>query len=164
MENIGGIFLVFLNVVTPVFILVVIGYFVGPRLKIDARSLSRTAYFVFIPAFVFNIISEAKIDSELALQMLSFILVAQIAVALLGFLVGKALRQSREITAAFVLIATFGNVGKFWSAVNCVSIGRDSPDLCHCLFCGDCLYFFCNLCWCGKLGPQRRCDSCLFCF
>ena len=112
-ENIGGIFLVFLNVVTPVFILVVIGYFVGPRLKIDARSLSRTAYFVFIPAFVFNIISEAKIDSGLALQMLSFILVAQIAVALLGFLVGKALRQSREITAAFVLIATFGNVGNF---------------------------------------------------
>jgi len=113
MENIGGIFLVFLNVVTPVFILVVIGYFVGPRLKIDARSLSRTAYFVFIPAFVFNIISEAKIDSELALQMLSFILVAQIAVALLGFMVGKALRQSREITAAFVVIATFGNVGNF---------------------------------------------------
>ncbi len=113
MENIGGIFLVFLNVVTPVFILVVIGYFVGPRLKIDARSLSRTAYFVFIPAFVFNIISEAKIDFGLALQMLSFILVAQIAVALLGFLVGKALRQSREITAAFVLIATFGNVGNF---------------------------------------------------
>ena len=112
-ENIGGIFLIFLNVVTPVFILVVIGYFVGPRLKIDARSLSRTAYFVFIPAFVFNIISEAKIDSELALQMLSFILVAQIAVALLGFLIGKALRQSREITAAFVLIATFGNVGNF---------------------------------------------------
>jgi len=113
MENIGGIFLVFLNVVTPVFILVVIGYFVGPGLKIEARSLSRTAYFVFIPAFVFNIISEAKINFELALQMLSFILVAQIAVALLGFLVGKALRQSREITAAFVLIATFGNVGNF---------------------------------------------------
>ena len=112
-ENIGEIFLVFLNVVTPVFILVVIGYFVGPRLKIDARSLSRTAYFVFIPAFVFNIISEAKIDSGLTLQMLSFIFVAQIAVALLGFLVGKALRQSREITAAFVLIATFGNVGNF---------------------------------------------------
>jgi len=112
-ENIGGIFLVFLNVVTPVFILVAIGYFVGPRLKLDARSLSRTAYFVFIPAFIFNIISEAKIDSELALQMLSFILVAQIAVALLGLLIGKALRQSREITAAFVLIATFGNVGNF---------------------------------------------------
>jgi predicted permease len=31
----------------------------------------------------------------------------------LGFLVAKALRQSKDVTAAFVLIATFGNVGNF---------------------------------------------------
>ena len=105
--------LVFLNVVTPVFILVAVGYFIGPLLKIEARPLSKTAYFVFVPAFVFNIISEAKIAAELAMLMLCFTFVVQIAVAVLGFLVGKALRQSREITAAFVLIATFGNVGNF---------------------------------------------------
>lgn len=113
LENISGIFLVFLNVVTPVFILVVIGYFIGPRLKIEARSLSRTAYFVFIPAFVFSIISEAKIELDQVFQMLGFVFTAQIAVAFLGYLVGKALRQSKEITAAFILIATFGNVGNF---------------------------------------------------
>ena len=44
------------------------------------------------PAFIFNIISEAKIDSEQAFQMLGFIFSAQIAVAFLGFLVGKPLR------------------------------------------------------------------------
>ena len=111
--NTGALLLVFLNVVTPVFILVAVGYFIGPLLKIEARSLSKIAYFVFVPAFVFNIISEAQIAAELAMMMLGFTLVAQVAVALLGFLVGKALRQSREITAAFVLIATFGNVGNF---------------------------------------------------
>ena len=62
--------LVFLNVVTPVFILVVFGYFIGPLLKIEARPLSRIAYFVFVPAFVFNIISEAKIAAELALSLI----------------------------------------------------------------------------------------------
>ena len=45
--------------------------------------------------------------------MLCFAFVVQIAVAFLGFVVGKVLRQSREITAAFVIIATFGNVGNF---------------------------------------------------
>ena len=40
-DNIGGLFFVFLNVVTPVFILVIIGYFIGPSLKIEARSLLR---------------------------------------------------------------------------------------------------------------------------
>ena len=112
-ENIGGILFVFLNVVTPVFVLVIIGYFIGPRLQVEARSLSRPAYFVFVPAFVFNIISKTKIEADLALHMLGFIFVAQIAVAFLGFLVAKALRQSREVTAAFILIATFGNVGNF---------------------------------------------------
>jgi len=113
LENIDGIFLVFLNVVAPVFILVVIGYFVGPRLNTEARGLSRTAYFVFIPAFVFNIISKAKIDFEQAFQMLSFIFTTQISFAFLGFLVGKALRQSKETISAFVMISTFGNVGNF---------------------------------------------------
>ena len=53
----GGLFLVFLNVVTPVFILVVIGYFIGPRLKIEARSLSRTAYFVLHSGLCISILS-----------------------------------------------------------------------------------------------------------
>ena len=47
-DNIGGICFVFLNVVTPVF-LVLIGYFIGPRLQIEARSFSCPAYFVFSP-------------------------------------------------------------------------------------------------------------------
>ena len=112
-ENILALSLVFLNVVTPVFILVAVGYYIGPLLKIEARPLSKTAYFVFVPAFVFNIISEANIAAELAILMLCFTFVVQISVAALGFLVGRILRQSREITAAFVLIATFGNVGNF---------------------------------------------------
>ena len=112
-ENIFALSLVFINVVTPVFILVAVGYYIGPLLKIEARPLSKTAYFVFVPAFVFNIISEANIEAELAVLMLCFTFVVQISVAALGFLVGKILRQSREITAAFVLIATFGNVGNF---------------------------------------------------
>ena len=71
-ENILALSLVFLNVVTPVFILVAVGYYIGPLLKIEARPLSKTAYFVFVPAFVFNIISEANIAAELAILMLCF--------------------------------------------------------------------------------------------
>ena len=90
-DNFGGLFSVFLNVVTPVFILVVIGYFIGPRLNVEARSLSRTAYYVLVPAFIFNIISEAKIEAELALQRVRSIIAAKIAVASLGFFVEMVL-------------------------------------------------------------------------
>ena len=40
-ENMVALSLIFLNVVTPVFILVAVGYFIGPLLKIEARPLSR---------------------------------------------------------------------------------------------------------------------------
>ena len=73
-DNFGGLFFVFLNVVSPVFILVIIGYFIGQCLNVEARSLSRTAIYVLVPAFVFNIISEAKIEAELAMQVVSFII------------------------------------------------------------------------------------------
>ncbi len=109
----GELFFVFLNVVTPVFILVLIGNFFGRRLNVESRSLSKIAYYVFVPAFVFNIFSEAKIEAELASQMVIFIFVTQISVAMLGFLVGKILGRSKEVVAAFVIIATFGNVGNF---------------------------------------------------
>ena len=74
-DNMLALSLIFLNVVTPVFILVAVGYFIGPLLKIEARSLSKTAYFVFVPAFVFNIISEAKIAAELDMLMLGLSLI-----------------------------------------------------------------------------------------
>ena len=109
----GELFFVFLNVVTPVFILILIGNFFGRRLNVESRSLSKIAYYVFVPAFVFNIFSEAKIEAELASQMVIFIFVTQISVAMLGFLVGNILGRSKEVVAAFVIIATFGNVGKF---------------------------------------------------
>ena len=111
-DNFGGLFFVFLNVVSPVFILVVIGYFIGQCLNVEARSLSRTAYYVLVPAFVFNIISEAKIEAEFSFAKGQFFS-AQIAVASLGFLVGLVLGRTKEIIAAYVLIATFGNVGNF---------------------------------------------------
>ena len=45
--------------------------------------------------------------------MLGYIFLVQIGVAFFGFFVAKILRQSKEISEAFVLIATFGNVGNF---------------------------------------------------
>ena len=104
---------IFFNVITPVFALVLIGYVAGPRLGLDARTLSRFAYFILIPCFVFNVIATAEFDPAVAGQMVIFIWVVELACAVLGFAVAKLLRRSAQMTAAYVLIATFGNVGNF---------------------------------------------------
>ena len=104
---------IFINVITPVFGLVVIGYVAGPRLGLEARTLSRYAYFILIPAFIFNIVSTANMQALLTVKMILFITLVHVGCALLALLVGWLLRRSAQMISAYIVIATFGNVGNF---------------------------------------------------
>lgn len=42
---------VFLDVVAPVFAILGLGWLLGPRLGLETRTLSRSAYYVFVPGF-----------------------------------------------------------------------------------------------------------------
>lgn len=104
---------IFLNVLVPVFSLVLLGYLVGPRLQLEVRTLSRLAYFVLTPAFVFNVLSQTRIEANLAGRMIGFISLVYIGTIVLAFVVARLLHRSSEMTAAYVMIAAFGNVGNF---------------------------------------------------
>lgn len=104
---------IFVDVVLPVFAIVGFGYLAGPKLGLCARTLSRTAYNIFIPAFVFDTISHAVVPFDLASRMVLYILAVHTGIALLGFCVAKLLKRSPETAAAYVMIAVFGNVGNF---------------------------------------------------
>ena len=117
---------IFFNVITPVFALVLIGYFAGPRLGLDARTLSRYPYFILIPAFVFDVISRTKIEANLAFRMMTFAVVVHIACACLGAAVAWAFGRSPKMIAAYVLVATFGNVGNFGLPIIEFHLGPDS--------------------------------------
>jgi predicted permease len=104
---------IFLNVLAPVFLLVYLGYWAGPRLQLEARTLSRFAYFILTPAFVFSILSQTRIEAGLAGRMIGFITVVYLGSILIAFVVARLLRRSAAMTAAYVMIAAFGNVGNF---------------------------------------------------
>lgn len=104
---------IFLNVLGPVFLLMLLGYLVGPRLQFDTRTLSRFAYFVLTPAFIFNILSRTRIEAGLATRMIGFISLVYIGSILIALVVARLSRRSLKMTAAYVMIAAFGNVGNF---------------------------------------------------
>ena len=118
--------LIFINVITPVFALVVIGYFAGPPLNLNARTLTRFAYYILVPAFVFNVVSVADIQVSLVTQMIIYILLVHIGVALIGFSVAKLLRRSAEMVAAYVMVAVFGNVGNFGVPIIKFRLGEEA--------------------------------------
>jgi predicted permease len=104
---------IFLNVLVPVFALVLLGYLAGPRLQLEGRTLSRLAYFILTPAFVFTILSRTRIEAALAGRMIGFITVVYLATIVTAFMAARLLKRSPAMTAAYVMIAAFGNVGNF---------------------------------------------------
>ncbi len=108
---------VFLNVIMPVFGIVILGYLLGGRLNLQAQTLNRVAYYVFVPAFIFHAISASNIPFSNTVKMVVFILASHLLVSLVAGCIGLMMRRSREMIAAFVMIAVFGNVGNFGLAV-----------------------------------------------
>lgn len=117
---------VFIDIVTPVFFLVLLGYLVGPRLNLDAKTLSRTAYYLLVPAFVFNILSQLNINIAIAGQLIAYTTITHIGAALFAFVLATILKRSREISAAFVMIASFGNVGNLGLSLIDFKLGADA--------------------------------------
>ncbi len=104
---------IFLNVVVPVFGIVAVGYILGPWLRLEAQTLSRAAYYVFVPAFVFKAISTSRVDLGSTMLMVLFITLVHLMFAALGWAAGRLFKRSAEMTVAFMMIAVFGNVGNF---------------------------------------------------
>ena len=104
---------IFLNVLVPVFLLVGLGYVAGPRLQLESRTLSRFAYYILIPAYVFDVLSGARIGAALAGRMALYAVVVHLGCAAAGYQAARLLRRSPQMTAAYMLIAVFGNVGNF---------------------------------------------------
>ena len=108
---------VFLNVIMPVFGIVLLGYLLGGRLQLQAQTLTRAAYYVFVPAFIFDAISKVKVPLDNVLKMVFFIALTHLIAAALAGGIGRLLGRSREMIAAFMMIAVFGNVGNYGIAV-----------------------------------------------
>ena len=123
----GQLLSIFFNILAPVFSLVLIGYIAGPRLGIEARSPSRMAYYILVPPFIFNVFKDAEIEADLALRMSAYILVVTFATIAIALFIALVIRRtSPPMTAAYVLLATFGNVGNFGLPIIQFRLGEEA--------------------------------------
>ena len=108
---------IFFNVVLPVFGIIVVGYLLGNKLELQARTLSRAAYYIFVPAFIFQAVGNSNIPIESALQMIVFIVIAQSLTGVVAGIIARILGKGREMIAAYIIVAVFANVGNYGIAV-----------------------------------------------
>jgi predicted permease len=117
---------IFLDILLPVFTLVAIGALVGPRLQLEARTLSKLSYYVLVPAFIFNVFSNAEIELGLALRMAGYIIAVTLVGIVVSYAAARLLGAGPQLVAAYILVAAFGNVGNFGLPVIRFKLGEEA--------------------------------------
>lgn len=117
------------NVTLPVFCIVFIGAIAGKHLKLDVRTLTKAAYYIFVPAFIFKAIYGSGITFEQIKSMAGFIIVTHLVAAAVAGLVAKILKREHLKIASYMIIAMSGNVGNYGIAVVGFGLGDDAVGL-----------------------------------
>jgi hypothetical protein len=120
---------IFIDILVPVFVLVGVGYLLGPRLEIDARSLARSAYYVFAPAFIFQVLSKADLEADVVLKVVGSLALTSLVAGAAALALGRIFGRPAKVTAALVLVAVYGNVGNFGLPVVTFAFGEDALPL-----------------------------------
>jgi predicted permease len=117
---------VLIDVLGPVAILVALGALTGPRLQIDAGTLSRMAYWVLGPAFVFSLLTGADLEGSLVVNLVLAALAGMVAAIAVAVGWGLATGARFEATAATAITSMWGNVGNAGLAIVAFALGDDA--------------------------------------
>ena len=70
---------IFVDILLPVFTLVGVGLAAGRRMKLDAAPLSKIAYYVLAPAFFFDLLRDADIETAVVGQMAAAMVITTVS-------------------------------------------------------------------------------------
>ncbi len=124
-----AIFTVVLDVLAPVAVLVLLGAVAGPRLGVEAGSLSRLAYWIFGPAFVFALLADADFERSVVVRLILAAFAGMVAAGLVAGLWAALTGASYEVGAATVMTGVWGNVGNAGLAIVAFALGDDALPL-----------------------------------
>jgi predicted permease len=116
----------FLHNLAPILLIVALGSLLQRKLQVDPAPLSRTVFYLFTPALVFDLLVHTDIPVEALFRMGSFALAATLIMLAIAFVVGKGLRLSQGTLAAFLLVVIFSNNGNFGLSLNRFAFGRQA--------------------------------------
>ncbi len=113
------------DVLGPVVVVVALGAVAGPRLGTEIRTLSRLAYWVLGPAFMFDVLADADLEQRIIARLALAGLAGMAVAALVTVVALRARRESSSVIAAATMTAAYGNVGNAGLAISVFAFGED---------------------------------------
>ena len=107
------LFNIFLNIIAPIFILILIGGVLDRTFKLDIKTLTRINFYVVVPAVLFVKMQNAEADLSIALPAAAFVVLQIVLLLGLSFLSRLLIKdeKKRTITALSMIFTNCGNMG-----------------------------------------------------
>lgn len=117
-----------IDVLGPVVLIVAVGAVLGPRLGLEVPTLSKIAYWIFGPAFVFNIFATTTLEADTAFRLVLAGVGGLAASALVSTLIAPGFGVRGHAASATIMSSTYGNVGNAGLAICVFALGEDALD------------------------------------
>lgn len=105
--------MLFVQIILPVFLIVLAGFVLEKRAKLDFRTLTDSTLYLFTPALVFAALMKREFTFSLAGRIGLFMVLYTAALVVLAAVVGRLLRLDRETRGALQLTTVMPNIGNF---------------------------------------------------
>lgn len=112
------------NIILPVFLVVGTAALAQTRLRLDIRTLSRAAFYLFSPALVFDTLANSDVGGTEFGQMSAVLILTTLALWALGALVARLLHLEGPTQAAFLIAILIMNAGNYGLPVNLFAFGE----------------------------------------
>jgi predicted permease len=115
---------VLVNIILPVFLVVGTAALAQTRLRLEIRTLSRVAFYLFSPALVFDTLASSDVSSSEFGQMTAVLILTTLALWALGALLARLLHLEGTTRAAFLIAILIMNAGNYGLPVNLFAFGE----------------------------------------
>ena len=122
MEELG---LILGEIIGPIFVMILIGYVIQIKYKLDLSTLAKINIYFLAPGFIFNAMYHAAFSGAFFFRIIFFFLIFVAVIFLISRLIGKALRLSSGQKVLFTNSTIFFNSGNYGVPVNALVFQGD---------------------------------------
>lgn len=119
----------FVNVIVPIFLVMVIGYLYGKRLAPDSKTFSSAIIYLFAPALVIDGFQGTQLAGGALLQSVVMIVGTAFVGVLIGHLLGRVLNLGIRGTSALILAIILFNGANYGIPFNTFMFGAEAEQI-----------------------------------
>ena len=111
-------FYILKEIILPVFLVLIVGYIVQIKYKLDLQTIAKLNIYIFVPAFIFVKLYETTIAPSIFVTVISFMLIFVLILYVIGVATARVLKLDKKKRVTFTNSVIFFNSGNFGVPVN----------------------------------------------